>query len=114
MKYFLLLTLITAQAHAGFWCPEKPNEIRFPRPNAGCFEVGSGFDPSTAAVVGGVLVVDPVKKAAKDAADLIKKQEQDAKLQKLQDCVSVLEGIDSANNVSQLKEVVKCLVERVR
>jgi hypothetical protein len=114
MKRLLILSLITVNAHAGFWCPEKPNEVRFPKPHDGCFEVADDFDTETAEVVNGLLVVSASKVADKEAREATREAVKAAKRQKILDCDAILADTDKANNVADLKEVVKCLVEHVR
>ena len=114
MKYFLLLSLITVQAHAGFWCHEKPNEIREPRPNAGCFKVPEDFDVETAAVANGALVVDAAKLAAKNVRLAAEQAARDARLAKIATCETLYQTVDSLSSLAEQKAILKCLVKDAR
>lgn len=113
MKYFLLF-LITANSYAGYWCPEKPNEVRFPRPHAGCYLVPENFDIETAKESGGALVIDAVKLAAKNARIAAEQAAREAREAKVSICETLYLNVDSLSTLAQARELLKCLVRDAR
>lgn len=114
MKKFLLLFLITANSYAGFWCPEAPNEIRFPKPNDGCFEVPNDFDTETAEVSNGKLIINQSKLSIKNARIAANKANADLRAQKISQCETLYSSVDSVSTVPEIRALLKCLVRDAR
>lgn len=117
MKKFLLLTLLTIPAFAkeGYWCPAEPKVVRFPRPQGECYQVDTDtFNPETAAVSNGQLVVDAAKLAAYNAKIAAEQTARSDKAAKIAACEALYADVDNAVTLVQLKAILKCVVKDAR
>jgi hypothetical protein len=112
MKKILIISLFyTLNTYAGFWCPDKPNEIRYPKPHSGCFEVDDAFDVETVKVKNGKLEIDQDKVTAKAQKQADKAAAQAEKAAKISACEALYDNVNQVSTNAEIKAILKCLVK---